>query len=208
MSDANTMKSWFIQAGDGATTLDLREVTVPEPGPGQVLARIRAAGLNRGEFIAAHGLHSKSGSGKAAGMEAAGEIVRVGPGVTGLKAGERVMGRCGGAFSSYALMDVREAVPMPANLSWEEAASIPLTFTVVHDMLIAQGQLKKGEWLLITGVSSGVGVASLQAGKALGANVIGASGSAAKLEKLKAHGLDIGICTRSGDFHEKVMQAT
>ena len=173
------MKSWFIQAGDGATTLDLREVAVPEPGAGQVLVRMLAAGLNRGEFIAAHGLHAKSTGGKPAGMEAAGEIVNVGSGVTGFKAGERVMGRCGGAFSAYALMDVREAVPIPANMSWEVAASIPLTFTVVHDMLIAQGQLKQGEWLLITGVSSGVGVASLQAGKALGAKVIGTSGSAA-----------------------------
>ncbi|MBI3370320.1 MAG: zinc-binding dehydrogenase [Betaproteobacteria bacterium] len=202
------MKSWFVQAGDGATTLELREVAVPDPGPGQVLVRIRAAGLNRGEFLAAHGLHSTSTGGKAAGMEAAGEIVSVGPGVAGLKPGERVMGRCGGAFSGHALMDVREAVPMPAGLSWEEAAAIPITFTVVHDMLIAQGQLEKGEWLLITGVSSGVGVASLQAGKALGAKVIGTSGSAAKLEKLKAHGLDLGLCTRSGDFHDAVMQAT
>ena len=105
-------------------------------------------------------------------------------------------------------MDIREAVMVPANLSWEEAAAIPLTFMVVHDMLIAQGQLKAGEWLLITGVSSGVGVAALQAGKALGAKVIGTSGSAAKLEKLKALGLDVGIRTRSGDFHDAVMQAT
>ena len=202
------MQSWFIRAGDGRTTLDLREVPVPVPGPGQVLVRIRAAGLNRGEFIAAHGLHAKSGGAKPAGQEGAGEISAVGAGVPGLKAGDRVMGRCPGAFSIYALMDMRETVEVPANLSWEQAAAIPLTFMVVHDMLIAQGQLKPGQWLLITGVSSGVGVASLQAGKTLGAKMIGTSGSAAKLEKLKALGLNIGICTRAGDFHDAVMQAT
>jgi NADPH:quinone reductase-like Zn-dependent oxidoreductase len=205
------MKSWFIQAGDGQTTLDLREVAVPAPGAGQVLVRLRAAGLNRGEFIAAHGLHSGSGGGKPAGMEGAGEVSAIGPGVAGLKAGERVMGRCGGAFSEYALMDTREAVPIPAGLSWEEGAAIPLAFAVVHDMLIAQGQLKAGEWLLVTGVSSGVGVAALQAGKALGAKVIGTSGSAEKLEKLqmlKALDLDVGIRTRSGDFRDAVMLAT
>ena len=202
------MKSWFIQAGDGRTSLDLREVPVPAPGPGQVLVRIRAAGLNRGEFIAAHGLHASAGAGKPAGMECAGEITAVGPGVAGLKTGDRVMGRCPGAFSEYALMDVREAMPIPAALSLEEAGAVPLTFTVVHDMLIAQGRLKAGEWLLITGVSAGVGVAAMQAGKALGAKVIGTSGSTEKLEKLKGLGLDLGIQTRTGDFHGAVMQAT
>ena len=202
------MKSWFIQAGDGRTSLDLREVPVPAPGPGQVLVRIRAAGLNRGEFIAAHGLHAAAGTGKPAGMECAGEITGIGPAVAGLKTGDRVMGRCPGAFSEYALMDVREAMPIPAALSLEEAGAVPLTFTVVHDMLIAQGRLKAGEWLLITGVSAGVGVAAMQAGKALGAKVIGTSGSTEKLEKLKGLGLDLGIQTRTGDFHGAVMQAT
>ena len=74
---------------------------------------------------------------------------------------------------------------MPANLSFEEAASIPLTFLVVHDMLVTQGKLKAGEWVLVTGISSGVGVASLQAAKAMGAKVIGTSGSQDKLDKLE-----------------------
>jgi NADPH:quinone reductase len=118
------------------------------------------------------------------------------------------MGRCAGAFSEYALMDLREALPMPEALTWEEAASIPLTFLVVHDMLVLQGRLQAGEWLLVTGVSSGVGVASLQAAHAMGARVIGTSGSQEKLDQLKAEGLDIGLPTRKGDFHDEVMKAT
>jgi NADPH:quinone reductase-like Zn-dependent oxidoreductase len=201
------MHSYWIQSGADQTTLERREIPMPEPAAGQVLLRMRAAGLNRGEFIAGHGL-IKAGAAKPAGMEGAGEIVKLGAGVTGLKPGDRVMGRCNGAFSEYALMEAREAVAVPLNLSWEEAASIPLAFMVVHDMLIAQGRLVAGEWLLVTGASSGVGVAALQTAKALGAKVIGTSGSEAKLGRLKALGLDVAIRTRAGDFLDAVMAAT
>ena len=202
------MKSYTIQVQGGTTVLEPREAPAPVAGAGQVLVRMHAAGLNRGEFIAAHGLHAKTGAPKPAGAEGAGEIAAIGADVAHLKVGERVMGRCAGAFADYALMDAREAIAMPPGLSWEEAAAVPLTFMVVHDMLIAQGKLAAGEWLLVTGVSSGVGVAALKTGKVLGARVIGTSGSAEKLEKLKTLGLDVGIRTRTADFCDAVMQAT
>ena len=196
-----------MQAATDRAALEARDVAVPEPGPGQILVRMRAASLKRGELIVGHGL-VKPGSAKPAGMEGAGDVVKVGAGVAGFGAGQRVMGRCPGAFAEYAVMDAREAIAMPANLSYEQGAAIPLVFLVVHDMLIAQGRLKRDEWLLVTGISSGVGVASLQLAKEIGAKVIGTSGSAAKLEQLKKHGLDVAIATRSPDFHEAVMQAT
>ena len=191
------MKAFFIQAVDGKAVLEKRDIPEPKAGPGQVLIKVKAAGLNRGELIV--GGLIKAGAPKPAGQEAAGEVVG---------SGERVMGRCPGAFAEYALIDAREAIPVPPNLSWEEAASVPLTFMVVHDMLVEQGNLKKGEWVLVTGISSGVGVAALQAAHALDARVIGTSGSSKKLEVLKKHGLDVAIETRKPDFSKTVLEKT
>lgn len=201
------MKSYWLKPDDGKTALEFRDVPQPTPGPGQILLKMHAAGMNRGELIVGHAVKA-GGPAKAAGGEGAGEVAKLGEGVTGFKPGDRVMGRCSGAFAEYSLMDAREALAMPKNLSWEEAASIPLVFMVVHDMLIAQGRLKAGEWLLVTGISSGVGVAALQTAKGLGAKVIGTSGSQDKLEKLKGMGLDVGIRTRSGDFAKMVLEVT
>ena len=202
------MQSYWMQMTDTDTVLELRESPVPEPGPQQLLVRMRAASLNRGEFLLGHGLHGKPGTWKAIGGEGAGEVVSVGAAVAGFRPGDRVMGRCAGAFSEYGLMEAAEAMAMPANLIWEQAASIPLTFLVSYDMLVLQGRLKAGEWLLINGVSSGVGVASLQLGKALGARVIGTSGSAGKLASLAPLGLDVPLCTRKPDFARAVLDAT
>src|SRR2546428_4622978 len=192
------MRASFLEVSGTGPRLAPRDVPVPEEAPGHLRVRVRAAGLTRGEFFLGHG-RAKRGAARPAGNEAAAEVVRT---------GECVMGRCPGAFAEYALMDAREAIAVPAGLSWEEAAAIPLTFMVVHDMLVAQGQLQTGEWLLVNTGDAGVGVAALQAAKALGARVVGTSGSAEKLNKLNSLGLDLAIHTRKGDFHDAVMKAT
>lgn len=200
------MKSYALRVEGTQAVLQAVDAPMPEAGPGQVLLKMHAAGLNRGEFIP--GGLIKGNASKPAGIEGAGEIVALGAGVTDLKVGQRVMGRCPGAFSEYAVMDVREAMPVPAGLTMVEAAAVPLSFLVVHDMLVLQGRLKAGEWLLVTGVSSGTGVAALLTAKALGAKVVGTSGSAQKLDKLKALGLDVALNTRAPDFADKVKEAT
>jgi NADPH:quinone reductase len=138
------------------------------------------------------------------GGDAAGEVVEIGRDVSGIKPGDRVMGRCAGGFAEFALLDAREVIPAPERLSWEEAACIPIVFVVVHDALFESGQLRAGETVLVTAAPSGVGVATLLLAKHLGAKVIGTSRSAAKLERLKAHGLDVAIVAGSQGFGEAI----
>jgi NADPH:quinone reductase-like Zn-dependent oxidoreductase len=199
------MKSWHVRTEGGAMKVDLRDVPEPRPGPGQVLVRIRAAALNRGEFIAGHGLHA-AGAAKPAGFEAAGEVAALGEGVTALRAGDRVMGRVDGAFSEAGTMWVDEAMRVPDALSWEQAAAFTVVHLTVHDALIAQGRLAAGEWMLVPGISSGVGVAALQVARALGARTIGLSGSMDKLARLRAMGLEVGIPIRGPGFVPSVRE--
>jgi NADPH:quinone reductase-like Zn-dependent oxidoreductase len=192
------MKSWWIRSEGGKTILDPRDVAAPKPSAGQILVRTRAAALNRGEFIASLGLHAAGAAAKPAGQECAGEVIEVGDGVTAFRPGDRVMGRAPGGFAEQALLDARETMSVPARL----------VYLVSYDMLYPGGNLAPGEWLLVMGASSGVGVASVQIGKLVGANVIGTSGSAAKLDRLRPLGLDVGIQARGGGFLEAVMKAT
>ena len=200
------MRAWWMNTTETEARLELRETPQPAPGPRQLLVRVRAAGLNRGEFII--GGLVKAGSAKPLGIEAAGEVVQVGAEVSRFQAGDRVMGRFPGGLAEYVLANEAEAMAVPSALSWEEAGALPTTYMVAQDMLQLQGGLKANGWLLVTGIASGVGVASLQIAKALGARVIGTSGSREKLAQLKPLGLDVALCTRAPDFHAQVMDAT
>src|SRR5437762_2308054 len=102
------------------------------------------------------------------------------------------------------LRDAPVPQPGPTQLLVRMHAAVPLTFLVAFDMLVLQGRLESMEWLLVNGVSSGVGVASLQLGKMLGARVIGTSGSTEKLSALASLGLDVALCTRKADFAQAV----
>ncbi len=201
------MKSYCIRHEGQHAVLDLQEVPIPRPGPGQVLLRVRAASLNRGDLLGAIAFH-RAPEGRPAGVDAAGEVDAVGEGVKDFKCGERIMVRARGCFAEFVLVDPALATPIPAHLSWEQAAAIPISYVTAWEALIQFGRLKAGERLLIVGASSGVGVASIQLGKVLGAHVIGVSTSAVKLGKLRELGLDLGICVPGRDFSAQVLDAT
>lgn len=204
------MKSCWVRTVDGRTEFEFRDLPVPRAGPGQLVVRVRAAGLNRGELIVGGVMHG--GAEKPGGTEAAGEIHELGEGVQGLARGERVMGRVlgagRGAFAEFAVMDATEAMAVPPRLTWEQAAAIPVNFMVAEDALVGYGRLQPGECVLITGVSSATGVACMLAAKCLGARVIGTSSSTAKLARLASAGLDVGVAARGADFAGRVKSAT
>ena len=137
------MQSYWMQMTESATALELRETPVPDPGPRQLLVRMHAAALNRGEFLLGHGLHGKPGTWKAIGGEGAGEVVVAGAEVSGFRPGDRVMGRCAGAFSEYVVMEAAELRPCRPLMGRACELLRPLVPTTCWSC-----GAKPGEWLL------------------------------------------------------------
>lgn len=180
---------------------------MPSPGPGEALIRVHAAGLNRGEILIRQGL--TSGDPQPAGIESAGEVVALGAGVTRVKIGDRVMCHQRGGQSEYVAADQRLLVPIPRRLSWVEAAAWLNVFVTAHDAIVTNGELKSGESLLVNAASSGIGIASLQIARLLGATpVIASSRSSEKLKQLRAHGMQVGIEIGSTALPAAVADAT
>ena len=200
------MKSyWIVTQGDKAK-LERREVPTPQPKADQIVFKVEASALNRGELTVGGVMHG--GPEKLGGNEGAGVVHAVGEGVRGYKAGDRVMGRARGCWAEYGVMEEQQAFRIPDYMSFEQAAATPLSLITAYEGVVTYGKLRQGEWLLVTGASAGAGVACIQIAQLLGAKTIGTSGSAQKLAKLKEAGLDVGIQTRSPDFAQKVMDAT
>lgn len=201
------MKTCWIKSDDKSCELEYREMPIPEPKAGEIVIRNYGSSLNRGELIVGSVVHG--GPLKLGGGDGAGVVHALGAGVTGFKVGDKVFGRVMGGWAEYCVARAEQMLPMPERLSWEQAASVGIAFLTAYELIFPPyGNLKKGETLLVAGASSGVGVAAVQIGKALGCTVIGTSGSVAKLAKLKALGMDHGINTRKPDFAAKVKELT
>ena len=183
---------------------------MPEPGTGQIRVRVRGSALNRADVLQRQGNYPvpPGYSAEIAGMEYAGEVDALGAGVSLWKRGDRVMGIIGGAaHAEFLCVHEREAMPVPAGMSWENAAAIPEAFLTAYDALFNRLALKTGETLLIHAVASGVGTAGVQIARTAGAKVIGTSRSAEKLERARSVGLDIGIDSSRGEWASAVEAA-
>lgn len=201
------MKSCWIVSTATSCNLEYKDVPIPEPKAGEVVIKTHASSLNRGELIVGSVVHG--GPLKLGGGDGAGVVHKLGAGVTGFKVGDKVYGRISGGWGEYSAARAEQLMPMPERMTWEQAASVGVAFLTAYELIFPPyGKLKKGETLLVAGASSGVGVAAVQIGKALGCTVIGTSGSADKLAKLKSLGMDHGIQTRKPDFAAKVKELT
>lgn len=206
------MKAIVITGVGGPEVLELRDVPTPGPRGDQVRIRVRACGVNRADLMQCRGAYpAPPGAPKdIPGLEYAGEVEALGPDVTEpLRVGDRVFGIVGGGGQAeYVVTHERLAVPIPADLSFEEAAAVPEAFVTAHDALATQAGLQPGERVLVHAAGSGVGSAAVQVAHAMGCTVFGTSRTAEKLEQAAALGLDIGIDTVRDDFAEIIRQRT
>ena len=174
-----------VQVGEGGT-LAVRELPVPKPGAGEVLIKVRAAGVNPVDWKAAG-----NRMGQVPGTDVSGVIDTLGDGVSGWKVGEQVLGfaRQSGSYAEYAVIPVSSLARKPKALSFEEAAGVPIAAETAYRALHEAGGIKSGQTVLIHGAAGGVGSAAVQIAKAAGARVIGTA-SANNLEFLKSIGAD------------------
>jgi NADPH:quinone reductase len=198
--------------GGSGPDWEVHEVAVPAPGEGQVLVRVRAAGVNRADLGMLAGSYRPGGRERGgeftAGLELAGEVEAVGPGVDGVEPGDRVMAAALGSFAAFALVDHRHLMPVPTSLAWTDAAALPVGLSTEHDALTQAG-FGAGDRVVIVGATSGVGMLGVQLAKALGAGlVVATTTSAAKVGALTAIGAGLVIDTTAGSLIEAVLAAT
>ena len=195
----------------GEHGIELGDIPAPTPGPSQVLIRVRAAGLNRSELTVAAGQKhgATGGPGTVLGIEFAGEIAAVGAEASNLAPGQRVMCSGSGGYAEYAVVDWGRVMPVPDAMDYEQAATLPVALQTMHDALVTNGRLTRGQSVLIQGASSGVGLMGLQIARYLGAGqVIGTSQDAGRRAQLAAFGADLAVDSSRADWVDDVLAAT
>jgi len=205
-----TMTAVEIREPGAPQVLRAVERPVPQPLAGEVLIRVVASGVNRPDVLQRKGLYPPpAGVTDIPGLELAGEVVLLGPGVREPPEGARVCALvAGGGYAQYVAAPAVQCLPVPAQLSFEEAAALPETFFTVWLNVFERSRLQRGETLLVHGGASGIGTTAILLGKAFDARVIVTAGSAQKCAACRELGADAAINYRESDFVEATLRAT
>ena len=199
-----------ISEPGGPLVLKPEKRDVPVPRPGEILIRVRAAGVNRPDILQRKGAYpAPAGASDLPGLEVAGEVAATGEGATRWRLGDRVCALTpGGGYAEYCLVHESNALPVPPGFTFTEAAALPETFFTVWHNVFERGALKKGETLLVHGGSSGIGTTAIQLASAFGAYVITTAGSEDKCAACQKLGADRAINYQREDFVAVVKEAT
>ena len=206
----STMTAIAIQGAGGPEVLRPETRPVPMPGPGEILIKVAAAGVNRPDISQRQGKYPPPpGASELPGLEVAGEVVALGEGAKAHKVGDKVCALVhGGGYAEYCKVHESHALPVPKGLSLVEAAALPETFFTVWVNVHERAGLKPGDWLLVHGGSSGIGTTAIMLAKNFGCKVIVTAGSDAKCQACKDLGADVAINYKTTDFVPAVMEAT
>jgi putative PIG3 family NAD(P)H quinone oxidoreductase len=204
------VRAVVLREHGGPEVLVITESTDPVPGPEEVLVRVHATALNRADLLQRMGMYPNPfpADDEIPGLEFAGEVVSCGPRVLMWRPGDRVMGIVsGGAYAEKLVIHERQAMEVPAGMSWTDAAAIPEVFITAWDALVVQGGLTSGRWAMVHAGASGVGTAAIQICRAIGARVI-VTCSAGKVQACRGLGADVVVDYGSQDFVEAAREAT
>ena len=209
-SEPESMQVIEITAPGGPEMLRLARRARPQPGPGEVLIRVRAAGVNRPDVLQRRGAYPPPpGASDIPGLEVAGEVIELGADVTQWRRGDAVCALlAGGGYAEYALAPAVQCLPVPRGFSLEQAAVLPETVFTVYYNVWELSRLRPGEWLLVHGGTSGIGTTAILLAKAFGAHVIATAGSAEKCAACLRLGADVAIDYKAADFVAGTLEAT
>lgn len=202
MTTPHEMTIIALDGHGGPEVLKPRRAPVPRPGTGEVLIAVRAAGVNRPDVLQRMGAYPPpNGAPDWPGLEVAGTVAAVGPGVSRWREGDRVMALLsGGGYAEFALADEGSVLPVPDGMGFVEAAAIPETFLTVWHNVFQRGALRAGETFLVHGGTSGIGTVAIQLAHAFGAHVATTVGSDDKAEAARRLGADRAVNYRREDF--------
>jgi len=205
-----TMRAVIADGSGGPEVLKLVERPVPQPMEGEILVRVKAAGVNRPDILQRQGGYPPPpGAPDVLGLEIAGEVVAAGAKAGRFPPGAKVMALvAGGGYAEYAVVHESNALPVPDGLSFEEAGAVPETYFTVWTNVFERGGLKSGETLLVHGGTSGIGTTAIQLAKAFGARVIATAGSPGKCEACLRLGADVAVNYKTQDFVVAAKEAT